>query len=172
MEIIIDSRRPQISWPTLDESLKEVRFEYLKSEAGIFFYKKKGIKLTLVLSTLTTHYPVALTRLLLMPSKYSSYESSGRAKTLENQMSFSECVSLAKIMWWTWISVYKLNNVFHVCYIHLENVYTVTSMTCYDCLWSPFPVLLYHRLCQFTQQAASSANICLYYQARPIFCFP
>ena len=29
-------------WRTLDESLKELRFERLKSEAGIFFYKKKG----------------------------------------------------------------------------------------------------------------------------------
>ena len=30
-------------WHTLDESLKELGFECLKSEAGIFFYKKKGI---------------------------------------------------------------------------------------------------------------------------------
>jgi len=29
-------------WCTLDESLKELRFERLKFEAGIFFYKKKG----------------------------------------------------------------------------------------------------------------------------------
>ena len=29
-------------WHTLDESLKELGFECLKSEAGIFFYKKKG----------------------------------------------------------------------------------------------------------------------------------
>ena len=29
-------------WHTLNESLKELRFERLKSEAGIFFYKKKG----------------------------------------------------------------------------------------------------------------------------------
>ena len=29
-------------WSTLDESLKELGFEHLKSEAGIFFYKKKG----------------------------------------------------------------------------------------------------------------------------------
>ena len=29
-------------WCTLDESLKEFRFECLKSEAGNFFYKKKG----------------------------------------------------------------------------------------------------------------------------------
>ena len=29
-------------WHTLDESLKELRFECLKSKAGIFFYKKKG----------------------------------------------------------------------------------------------------------------------------------
>ena len=29
-------------WCTLDESLKELGFECLKSEAGIFFYKKKG----------------------------------------------------------------------------------------------------------------------------------
>jgi len=29
-------------WRTLDESLKELGFERLKSEAGIFFYKKKG----------------------------------------------------------------------------------------------------------------------------------
>ena len=29
-------------WRTLNESLKELRFERLKSEAGIFFYKKKG----------------------------------------------------------------------------------------------------------------------------------
>ena len=29
-------------WCTLDESLKELGFERLKSEAGIFFYKKKG----------------------------------------------------------------------------------------------------------------------------------
>ena len=29
-------------WRTLDESLKELRFKCLKSEAGIFFYKKKG----------------------------------------------------------------------------------------------------------------------------------
>ena len=29
-------------WHTLNESLKELRFKHLKSEAGIFFYKKKG----------------------------------------------------------------------------------------------------------------------------------
>ena len=29
-------------WRTLDESLKELGFKCLKSEAGIFFYKKKG----------------------------------------------------------------------------------------------------------------------------------
>ena len=29
-------------WHTLDESLKELRFECLKYKAGIFFYKKKG----------------------------------------------------------------------------------------------------------------------------------
>ena len=29
-------------WRTLDESLKELGFEHLKSEAGFFFYKKKG----------------------------------------------------------------------------------------------------------------------------------
>ena len=29
-------------WHTLDESLKELGFKCLKSEAGIFFYKKKG----------------------------------------------------------------------------------------------------------------------------------
>ena len=29
-------------WCTLDESLQELSFEHLKSEAGIFFYKKKG----------------------------------------------------------------------------------------------------------------------------------
>ena len=29
-------------WHTLNESLKELGFECLKSEAGIFFYKKKG----------------------------------------------------------------------------------------------------------------------------------
>ena len=29
-------------WHTLNESLKELRFEHLKSEAGIFFYRKKG----------------------------------------------------------------------------------------------------------------------------------
>ena len=29
-------------WHTLNESLKELRFECLKSEADIFFYKKKG----------------------------------------------------------------------------------------------------------------------------------
>jgi len=29
-------------WHTLDESLKELGFECLKFEAGIFFYKKKG----------------------------------------------------------------------------------------------------------------------------------
>ena len=29
-------------WCTLDESLKELGFEHLKSEAGIFFYQKKG----------------------------------------------------------------------------------------------------------------------------------
>ena len=29
-------------WHTLNESLKELGFEHLKSEAGIFFYKKKG----------------------------------------------------------------------------------------------------------------------------------
>ena len=29
-------------WHTLNESLKELRFECLKSKAGIFFYKKKG----------------------------------------------------------------------------------------------------------------------------------
>ena len=34
-------------WHTLDESLKELRFECLKSEAGIFFYKKKGINIVI-----------------------------------------------------------------------------------------------------------------------------
>ena len=29
-------------WRTLNESLKELGFERLKSEAGIFFYRKKG----------------------------------------------------------------------------------------------------------------------------------
>ena len=29
-------------WCTLNESLKELGFEHPKSEAGIFFYKKKG----------------------------------------------------------------------------------------------------------------------------------
>ena len=29
-------------WHTLNESLKELRFECLRSKAGIFFYKKKG----------------------------------------------------------------------------------------------------------------------------------
>ena len=29
-------------WHTLDESLKELGFERLKSEAGIFFYRKEG----------------------------------------------------------------------------------------------------------------------------------
>jgi len=34
-------------WCTLDESLKELRFEHLKSEAGIFFYKKKGTNIVI-----------------------------------------------------------------------------------------------------------------------------
>ena len=34
-------------WHTLDESLKELRFERLKSEAGIFFYKKKGTNIVI-----------------------------------------------------------------------------------------------------------------------------
>jgi len=34
-------------WRTLDESLKELRFERLKSEAGIFFYKKKGTNIVI-----------------------------------------------------------------------------------------------------------------------------
>jgi len=34
-------------WRTLDESLKELGFECLKSEAGIFFYKKKGINIVI-----------------------------------------------------------------------------------------------------------------------------
>jgi len=34
-------------WHTLDESLKELRFECLKSEAGIFFYKKKGTNIVI-----------------------------------------------------------------------------------------------------------------------------
>ena len=34
-------------WCTLDESLKELRFERLKSEAGIFFYKKKGTNIVI-----------------------------------------------------------------------------------------------------------------------------
>jgi len=33
-------------WHTLDESLKELRFERLKSEAG-FFYKKKGTNIVI-----------------------------------------------------------------------------------------------------------------------------
>ena len=34
-------------WCTLDESLKELGFERLKSEAGIFFYKKKGTNIVI-----------------------------------------------------------------------------------------------------------------------------
>ena len=34
-------------WHTLDESLKELEFERLKSEAGIFFYKKKGTNIVI-----------------------------------------------------------------------------------------------------------------------------
>jgi len=34
-------------WCTLDESLKELGFEHLKSEAGIFFYKKKGTNIVI-----------------------------------------------------------------------------------------------------------------------------
>ena len=34
-------------WHTLNESLKELGFEHLKSEAGIFFYKKKGTNIVI-----------------------------------------------------------------------------------------------------------------------------
>jgi len=34
-------------WHTLDESLKELGFEHLKSEAGFFFYKKKGTNIVI-----------------------------------------------------------------------------------------------------------------------------
>ena len=34
-------------WRTLDESLKVLGFERLKSEAGIFFYKKKGTNIVI-----------------------------------------------------------------------------------------------------------------------------
>jgi len=34
-------------WRTLDESLKELGFERLKSEVGIFFYKKKGTNIVI-----------------------------------------------------------------------------------------------------------------------------
>jgi len=34
-------------WRTLNESLKELRFEHVKSEAGIFFYKKKGTNIVI-----------------------------------------------------------------------------------------------------------------------------
>jgi len=34
-------------WRTLNESLKELGFEHLKSEAGIFFYKKKGTNIVI-----------------------------------------------------------------------------------------------------------------------------
>ena len=34
-------------WYTLDEFLKELRFEHLKSKAGIFFYKKKGTNMVI-----------------------------------------------------------------------------------------------------------------------------
>jgi len=34
-------------WHTLNESLKELGFERLKSEAGIFFYKKKGTNIVI-----------------------------------------------------------------------------------------------------------------------------
>ena len=34
-------------WCTLNESLKELGFEHLKSEAGIFFYKKKGTNIVI-----------------------------------------------------------------------------------------------------------------------------
>ena len=34
-------------WCTLDESIKELGFEHLKSEAGIFFYKKKGTNMVI-----------------------------------------------------------------------------------------------------------------------------
>ena len=34
-------------WCTLDESLKELGFEHQKSEAGIFFYKKKGTNIVI-----------------------------------------------------------------------------------------------------------------------------
>ena len=34
-------------WRTLDKSLQELCFECLKSEAGIFFYKKKGTNIVI-----------------------------------------------------------------------------------------------------------------------------
>jgi len=34
-------------WHTLDECLKELGFEHLKSQAGIFFYKKKGTNIVI-----------------------------------------------------------------------------------------------------------------------------
>jgi len=48
-------------WRTLDESLKELRFEHLKSEAGIFFYKKKGTNIVIGIVTTMSNsgsYPV------------------------------------------------------------------------------------------------------------------
>ena len=67
-------------WHTLDESLQELSFECLKSEAGIFFYKKKAPILSSASYTLTTHYSAALTRLLSTPLKRSSC-TNGSAKT-------------------------------------------------------------------------------------------
>ena len=32
-------------WETLNESMKELEFEHLKSDAGIFLYQKKGMNI-------------------------------------------------------------------------------------------------------------------------------
>jgi len=92
-------------WRTLDESLKELGFECLKSEAGIFFYKKKDTNIVIGIIYVDDALFWALTRLLLMLSKCSSC-TNGSAETLENLMSSSKCKSLAKVTLSAWISAH------------------------------------------------------------------
>ena len=50
-------------WRTLDESLKELGFEHLKSKAGIFFYRKKGTNMVIGIIYVDDALFCALTRL-------------------------------------------------------------------------------------------------------------
>ena len=88
-------------WRTLDESPKELRFECLKSEAGIFFYKKKGINIVIGIIYVDNALFCSPNKAVVDAIKVQ-FMCNGSAETLENLMSSSECESLAKVALSTW----------------------------------------------------------------------